>query len=97
MQCRATTQQATGSETPRTCAEIADKLTTIPEVKTVDVAGPGFINITLTDGRSCRQRQLSCPVRSRDKGRRWYSDPNPFKPLHAGHLYTTLVGDMIAS
>jgi len=25
-----------------------------------------------------------------------YSDPNPFKPLHAGHLYTTLVGDTIA-
>ncbi|HSH55783.1 MAG TPA: arginine--tRNA ligase [Candidatus Limnocylindrales bacterium] len=25
-----------------------------------------------------------------------YSDPNPFKPLHAGHLYTTLVGDVLA-
>lgn len=25
-----------------------------------------------------------------------YSDPNPFKPLHAGHLYTTLVGDMVS-
>jgi arginyl-tRNA synthetase len=25
-----------------------------------------------------------------------YSDPNPFKPLHAGHLYTTLVGDTVS-
>ncbi|EDK72862.1 Arginine--tRNA ligase, partial [candidate division TM7 genomosp. GTL1] len=26
-----------------------------------------------------------------------YSDPNPFKVLHAGHLYTTIVGDSIAA
>ncbi|HSX32309.1 MAG TPA: arginine--tRNA ligase, partial [Candidatus Saccharimonadales bacterium] len=26
-----------------------------------------------------------------------YSDPNPFKVMHAGHLYTTLVGDAIAT
>ncbi len=26
-----------------------------------------------------------------------YSDPNPFKVLHAGHLYTSIVGDGIAS
>jgi arginyl-tRNA synthetase len=25
-----------------------------------------------------------------------YSDPNPFKVLHAGHLYTTITGDAIA-
>ena len=83
---------------PREIAqEIADKITSIPEVKTVDVAGPGFINITLTDEallvatRAEPARQLA--------GKRYiveYSDPNPFKPLHAGHLYTTLVGDTIA-
>jgi arginyl-tRNA synthetase len=26
-----------------------------------------------------------------------YSDPNPFKELHAGHLYTTIVGDVISA
>jgi arginyl-tRNA synthetase len=26
-----------------------------------------------------------------------YSDPNPFKVLHAGHLYTSIVGDSIAN
>jgi arginyl-tRNA synthetase len=26
-----------------------------------------------------------------------YSDPNPFKVLHAGHLYTSVVGDAIAN
>jgi arginyl-tRNA synthetase len=26
-----------------------------------------------------------------------YSDPNPFKVLHAGHLYTSVVGDSIAN
>src|SRR6185312_4868814 len=26
-----------------------------------------------------------------------YSDPNPFKVLHAGHLYTSVVGDAISN
>ena len=83
---------------PRELAqEIADKLTIIPEVKTVDVAGPGFINITLTDETlmSAVTAELPRPL-SGQKVVVEYSDPNPFKPLHAGHLYTTLVGDMIA-
>ncbi len=77
--------------------EIADKLTTIPEVKTVDIAGPGFINIILTDEAlvSMATAELPTPL-SGKKVVVEYSDPNPFKPLHAGHLYTTLVGDMIA-
>lgn len=61
------------------------------------VAGPGFINITLTDS-ALLELLYRAPVKSLD-GKVVlveYSDPNPFKPLHAGHLYTTLVGDTIA-
>ena len=63
----------------------------------VTVAGPGFINLTLADQALVRAGQEAVP-QSLD-GLTYiveYSDPNPFKPLHAGHLYTTLVGDMIA-
>lgn len=83
---------------PREIAqEIADRLTTITEVKMVDVAGPGFINLTLTD-EALLQSATAEPAKSL-VGKKYlveYSDPNPFKPLHAGHLYTTLVGDTIA-
>ncbi len=64
----------------------------------VSVAGPGFINLTLRDAALVRALDgLEAPKRL--AGKTYvveYSDPNPFKPLHAGHLYTTLVGDMIA-
>jgi arginyl-tRNA synthetase len=67
-------------------------------VTEVTIAGPGFINLRLTD-----QALLSAvdthPREEAMAGKTVlveYSDPNPFKPLHAGHLYTTLVGDTIA-
>jgi arginyl-tRNA synthetase len=83
---------------PREVAEqIAAKLRESGEFGGVDVAGPGFINLTLTD-KSLIEAAAETPGRSLE-GKTVlveYSDPNPFKPLHAGHLYTTLVGDTIA-
>ncbi len=66
-------------------------------IQEVSVAGPGFINLRLTD-TALLQALTTQPEQSM-AGRKVlveYSDPNPFKPLHAGHLYTTLVGDTIA-
>lgn len=67
------------------------------DIREVIVAGPGFINLRLTDA-ALMQALTDRPEQSM-AGRKVlveYSDPNPFKPLHAGHLYTTLVGDTIA-
>ena len=69
-------------------------------IKDVSIAGPGFINITLTD-ESLAKLAGAAPTAKPQKYQgktivAEYSDPNPFKPLHAGHLYTTLVGDSIA-
>ncbi len=85
---------------PRTVAEslaliLRDKLS--DEVVDIMVAGPGFLNIKLSDQALVtladeKQRQTMTGQKVIVE----YSDPNPFKPLHAGHLYTTLVGDMIA-
>ena len=63
----------------------------------VGVAGPGFINMTLIDTKlmSALNQPHTQPLAGM-KVLVEYSDPNPFKPLHAGHLYTTLVGDVIA-
>lgn len=63
----------------------------------ITVAGPGFINLRLSDAVLLTGLQTA-PQKSL-QGKKVlveYSDPNPFKPLHAGHLYTTLVGDTIA-
>jgi arginyl-tRNA synthetase len=62
------------------------------------VAGPGFINLRLPD-ETLWQLARTDPAK-RLAGKTVvaeYSDPNPFKVLHAGHLYTSIVGDAIAS
>lgn len=87
---------------PREVAqELAEAIkAAIPDIERVEVAGPGFINITLTTGAVAVSAQGVLKRRpKRYHGQQVvteYSDPNPFKPLHAGHLYTTLVGDVIA-
>ena len=67
-------------------------------VSEVTIAGPGFLNLRLND-------QALIKMAVADTPQQWaaktvvaeYSDPNPFKILHAGHLYTSLVGDAVAN
>lgn len=83
---------------PRDIAnEIAEKLKESGHFADAEVAGPGFINLwvstqTLLDEA---ERETAKPLAGRTVVAE-YSDPNPFKVLHAGHLYTTIVGDSIA-
>jgi arginyl-tRNA synthetase len=85
---------------PREIAErLLPRLTTDlgGRVKSITVAGPGFINITFSDAYLLAQLDIS-PTQSY-AGKTVvaeYSDPNPFKQLHAGHLYTTITGNAIA-
>lgn len=76
-------------------AKISENLAA--EVQAISIAGPGFINMQLTD--QALVAAMHTPASQPLAGQKVlveYSDPNPFKPLHAGHLYTTLVGDTIA-
>lgn len=85
---------------PREIAEaLATKLreTKAEKLADVAVAGPGFLNLKLTE--AALVQALDAPLSRPLTGKKVlveYSDPNPLKPLHAGHLYTTLVGDTIA-
>jgi arginyl-tRNA synthetase len=71
------------------------------KVQAVTIAGPGFINIKLADALLATLANAA-PT---DKPASFvnqtivteYSDPNPFKVLHAGHLYTSMVGDAISN
>ena len=67
----------------------------------LSISRPGFLNFTLSDD------YLSDSIESFDVGISSgqykdqtviceFSDPNPFKVLHVGHLYTSIVGDSIA-
>lgn len=86
------------AKSPRDVAmEIADRLRATGEYSSVDVAGPGFINITLTNKALLTQAQLK-PNKIYE-GVSYvteYSCPNAFKELHTGHLYQTVLGDVIA-
>ena len=71
------------------------------QAKAVTVAGPGFVNVTLSDG-ALAAMALAAPATKPDsyKGKvvvAEYSDPNPFKVLHAGHFYTSVIGASIAN
>ncbi len=83
---------------PREIADaLAGKLRSDERMSEVTVAGPGFLNLRLTD-EALVAAITADPTKTLASKTVLveYSDPNPFKPLHAGHLYTTLVGDMIA-
>ena len=69
-----------------------------PWLASINIAGPGFINFFLTDTYLLEHSTIT--IDQSLKGKvviAEYSDPNAFKSLHAGHLYTTLVGNAIAN
>ncbi|HUO55936.1 MAG TPA: arginine--tRNA ligase [Candidatus Paceibacterota bacterium] len=91
-------------KSPRDLAqEIVSKLGTIDGVAKIEIAGPGFINFTLA---------LSTIAQTLDsaRGSQWgrgetlfgttimveYTDPNPFKEFHIGHLMSNAIGESIA-
>jgi len=73
------------------------------EVTSVTVAGPGFINVTLA-------RSVITSEILRATGKDWgrgtanegvrvmmeYTDPNPFKEMHIGHLMSNAIGESVA-
>lgn len=68
------------------------------QVKEISLAGPGFINLRLSDQALASGLNKSPAKLYENKTIvAEYSDPNPFKVLHAGHLYTSIVGNSIAN
>jgi arginyl-tRNA synthetase len=86
-------------KTPREVADLlAEKLASSSLISKAEVAGPGFINLTVADDTllAALRKPLPKPYAGKTVVAE-YSDPNPFKILHAGHLYTSVVGDAIAN
>lgn len=83
---------------PREVAEAIAADLRHEDIVGTEIAGPGFINIRLSD--IALIGLIQAELQKRMEGKTVvaeYSDPNPFKVLHAGHLYTSVVGDAIAN
>jgi arginyl-tRNA synthetase len=89
---------------PRAIAEkIAERLKADPIFREVSLAGPGFINLNLTDdylGQEMNrlQRDARLGVSPREKPRTVvldYGGANIAKPMHVGHLRAGIIGDSL--
>ena len=98
---------AKGAKTsPRALAEaIVPKLEALPAVTSVEIAGPGFINLRLSadawrdELRTIRAQGDSYGRSTVGKGARVnveYVSANPTGPMHMGHCRGAVVGDALA-
>lgn len=85
-------------QNPRQIAEtLREKLAENSIFETVEIAGPGFINLKMSDQLLWQMANSNAPqtLANQDYVLE-YSCPNAFKDLHTGHLYQTMYGDSLA-
>lgn len=89
---------------PRAIAEkIVARLKVDPLFAVVTLAGPGFINLSLTAGAlearvsslAADQRLGGWPAPARERIILDYGGPNVAKPLHVGHLRSAIIGECL--
>jgi arginyl-tRNA synthetase len=89
---------------PREVAQrIVDHLRADDLCSAVEVSGPGFVNLTLSDtwigsevGAAVSDPRHGVPLEEQRRIVIDYSAPNVAKEMHVGHLRTTVVGDALA-
>ncbi len=90
---------------PRDLAtRVAERLTADPRLSAVEVAGPGFINLKVADATLAARAQAvaddaglagASPVAAPRKVLIDYAGPNVAKPMHVGHLRSSIIGESL--
>jgi arginyl-tRNA synthetase len=90
---------------PREIAQsVAEALAADPEIDATEIAGPGFININLTDSalakwanRTAEDPRLGYETPTdAETVLVDYAGPNVAKAMHVGHIRATIIGDSLA-
>lgn len=84
-------------------AKVAERLSNDPRLSSVEVAGPGFINMKLSNAALAqRAAEVAADVElagaSRVEPRKVvidYGGPNVAKPMHVGHLRSAIIGESL--
>ncbi|MCA9351954.1 arginine--tRNA ligase [Patescibacteria group bacterium] len=93
------------NKNPLELAEIIAKNINAPEIANIEVAGPGFINITLADEFYLSQvKEIFTNPDNYGWNTAWqgkkilveHSSPNLFKPFHIGHMMNNTIGESMA-
>ena len=86
------------NKNPREVAESIKSSLKNQKISSLSIAGPGFLNLTLTDEALVQLAQEKPAQTLAGKTVvAEYSDPNPFKVLHVGHLYDSVLGEAVAN
>jgi arginyl-tRNA synthetase len=92
-------------ENPRDIAEkLKESIKKSKSVSKIEVAGPGFVNFFLSQEYLLKELQEIVKQKEKyGKGKNQrkkimveFTDPNPFKEFHIGHLYSNIVGESLS-
>ena len=92
-----------GANPRELAARLAARLEGRPEIASIEVAGPGFINIRVSDqalaerASEVARDSLSgaAPVTGPRRVVVDYAGPNVAKPMHVGHLRSSIIGESL--
>jgi arginyl-tRNA synthetase len=87
-------------ESPKNiAAKLEGELQSLEIIEKIEIAGPGFINFTLTNSVLAAAALRPTKLAQNNNGKEIlveFGDPNPFKEMHIGHLYSYIFGDAIS-